>query len=463
VWVQNPGPGFCEPTFAANALYDSLQYEHWLREVEAKSSPSAYLFFEPRLRFFPEADDILVLVPEVKLERSRDTAVLVHTPTRTRVPLEGLEADAALRISSHVDGEHSVFGVQRRAKVSVAQLDRFLALTFGTLVLAPRTLERFDGRLSASGLVRFPGSPYELDRSYWANQIDVRTAVEREFSEPQSTAEFVKGLTRLHALALMGQSGRSFYRPSSPIVAKAGARAGALYDVETRMQEDADTTLLLDGPRVSAPHVGGRRYHELLCRELDDEGALEATRELAEPGGMPWGRVVLGMARADVSPLPWFVPPRPLREAHFERLNETWQSCLAGSALSEVAPILGSFHWLFVRLHPFVCANQSLGMNLVNFVIEQHGACPIPHLVLDQMALRFSEAAYTALFVRAVGAWSEPAPALPRRAFRLIEQRKAMDRLLVQLTESRSLEECEQRVKADPEGGMASLLVRATT
>ncbi|MGC4068999.1 MAG: hypothetical protein QM784_31000 [Polyangiaceae bacterium] len=439
-----------------------MRYERWLSEQAATASPSSYLFFEPRLRFFPEADDILVAIPEVRLERSHSTVVLVHRSTRSRVNLDGLAPEVAERIWSHIDGKASVFGVQRRAQVTAAQMDRFLALTFGTIVLAPFTIERLSNRLPAASIVRFPGSPYEIDRAYWANQIDVRAAIDREFSSEMSTTAFVDWLAQLHVLSLMGESRRSYYRPSSPIVAKAGARAGALYDVATRTQQDAGMTLLLDGPRVSAPHVGGSRYHELLSHSLNDPGALQPARELKDVGVLPWGRVVHGMARTDPEPLPWFVPPRPLKWAHFERLSEAWRTCATQSTVSTAARELGTFHWLFVRLHPFACANQSVGMNLVNSVLARLDHCPIPHLVLDQLALRYEQSAYEGLFERAIHAWSEPAngsaEGTGQRAMRLLGRRQAMDRLLSQLTESRTIAECEDLVASDGEGRSALLL-----
>jgi hypothetical protein len=461
--VQDLGPGFEDPTLAANALHDALRYERWLSEQGATTSPASYLFFEPRLRFYPEADDVLVAVPQIELVRGRSSVSLVHAPTGTRVVLDGLEESAAERIWNHVDGTSTVFGIQRRAQVGAAPMDRFLALTFGTAVLAPFAIERLSTQLSAAGLVRFPGSPYEIDRAYWTNQIDVRAAIVREFSKDRPVPTFVEWLARLHVLSLMGESRRSFYRPSSPIVAKAGARAGALYDVTTRTQEDAGTTLLLDGPRVSAPYVGGRRYHELLSATVNDPGALEPTRALAESGGLPWGSVVLGMARLDPEPLPWFLPPRPLRWSHFERLRDAWQACITATTLSRVVTALGAFHWLFVRLHPFACANQSLAMNLINCVIERHDRFPIPHLILDQLALRFDQRAYERLFARAIQAWSEPTnratEGAAKRANRLHERRQSMDRLLSKLTELRALDECQELITSDREASSALLLL----
>jgi hypothetical protein len=76
---------------------------------------------------------------------------------------------------------------------------------------------------------------------------------------------------------------------------------------------------------------------------------------------------------------------------------------------------LARFHQRFVRLHPFQCANQSLAMALVNFVLRAFQGSGIAHLVLDHFALRANENSYARLFARAVVAQRTPGASLAQR------------------------------------------------
>jgi hypothetical protein len=84
---------------------------------------------------------------------------------------------------------------------------------------------------------------------------------------------------------------------------------------------------------------------------------------------------------------------------------------------------LARFHQRFVRLHPFRAGNQSLVMNIVNALLRELAGAGIPHLILDQLALRFDEAAYVRLFARAVDAWTAVGSPLAR--YRALTERKA--------------------------------------
>jgi hypothetical protein len=290
--------------------------------------------------------------------------------------------------------------------------------------------------------------------------IDVRAQIESTFLRKHDVTSFIQGLEALHVLALIGRSGRSFYRPSSPIVGKSGARAGTLYDVPTRTVRDLELTLFIDGPRVSSPFVGGRRYHEMLYRSLDDPGALDREREIRDEHALAWGQVAFGLARTDDDASHWFIPPRPLCHAHLEGLCSAFNAALAESRLGTASPTthLAAFHWAFIRLHPFACANQSIAMNLVNALLKLRGRLPVPHLILDQLALRLTRAAHALAFERAVNGWTMSPPASVPRAIHLMQQRAVMDRLLSQLDQAPSLVEAEKIAQNDPSGARLLLL-----
>jgi hypothetical protein len=450
------------PFEASPRLYDLLAYERWLSDPAAPSSPSSYLFLEPRLRFFPEADDVIVLIAGVRLERRGKLAVLQHPESGTRLPLEGLELPLVERILANLDGKKSLLATQIASECTAAQFDAFLRHTFGRVTLCPDTVHRYETQLSSSGLVRTPGSPYELDRCYWSNMIDVRRYFTSHCQRPLEAVSFASHIKEMHVLALIGQSGRSYYRPNSPILGKAGARAGAFYETATKTRRELGLTLLIDGPRVSAPFVGGKPYHELLYRSLDDERALEPERELTcetQPS-LTFGRVTRGMARSDEEPSHWYLFPRPITAFHLERLADAHNEAVASPKLSREAWLqkVGSFHWQFVRLHPFACANQSLAMNLCNAHLERHGVPAIPHLILDQLALRLTQTAYERLFIRAVNVWSISAPSALEKHRELMRLRTQLERFLHRLGEATSPSEASQMAVDDPDGARASLL-----
>jgi hypothetical protein len=103
----------------------------------------------------------------------------------------------------------------------------------------------------------------------------------------------------------------------------------------------------------------------------------------------------------------------------FARARDAVRRGERAAALSALA----TFHQRFVRLHPFRAGNQSLAMNVVNAVLRELQGAGIPHLVLDQLALRFDEGAYARLFARAVNAWTVAGSPLER--YRALTERKA--------------------------------------
>ena len=127
---------------------------------------------------------------------------------------------------------------------------------------------------------------------------DVRELSALALSEAHDTHTFVRALQRLHVLTLLGASLDNFYRPASRTSAR-GVRPGALYVSETRSERHGEETLLLEGPRVGVPFVGGFNYHALVCAH--DRAALEPEREIRDEQGLSWGRVVRGRAAQERS------------------------------------------------------------------------------------------------------------------------------------------------------------------
>lgn len=441
-------------------FYDILAYQRFLDSNASRSSDDAYLFYEARVRFSPESDDVLLALRDLSVREQGLGTSIWHGPTQTSIGLPGLDPATATRILSKIDAASSVLGVQVAARASAQQMDAFLAATFGKIVFAPNTLERFEARISGAELVRFVGSPYELRRQYWANMADCRERAESRVLEIVSLEDWLAELRALHIVCLMGKDRRSFYRPQSPL-GRRDARPGAFYETPTRSLQEGETTLLLEGPRVSAPMIGGRSYHALLAASVGDSAAASPTRQQTDELATDWGSVCVGVARDDAAPAPWFCPPRPLTPRHFEYLFAAFRSGCEVRTPSDASGLdsLADFHWYFVRLHPFRCANQSLSMNLVNVLLARSGGVGIPHLLLDQIALRTTRSAYRKLFTRAVRHWSVTLPSSLARWKALAQSRQCLDRFVSSLGETPNQTETARLIHRDPDGARLALLL----
>ncbi|HEY5954908.1 MAG TPA: hypothetical protein VIV60_00095, partial [Polyangiaceae bacterium] len=209
------------------------------------------------------------------------------------------------------------------------------------------------------------------------------------------------------------------------------------YMTNTRSVQSGDLTLFVDGPRVSAPAVGGASYHYLLCESVDDSAAMSIHRQLTEASGLDWGTVTYGLARGDTSAAAWFCPPRPPTLDHFRQLYEVFQRGVASeqrNAAQSDPTHLADWHWQFVRLHPFRCANQSLSMNIVNAMLAHSKRSTVPHLLLDQCALRLTREAYRRVFSRATRYWGNSAASATERWKALADKRAVLDRFVNELT-----------------------------
>ena len=440
--------------------FDILAYERWLAERTISQPSESYLFLEPRVRFSPEADDALTLAPGVTFAQQQDSVALYHTSSGTSIAVGEVDAATCKRIVDAINGQRSLIAVQIAARATQSEMDAFLRATFGKVVLCPNTVNQLAKRISVGGLVRFPGSPYEINRNYWTNMADVRDRYLECWCRKLTRTELGRCLKELHVLSLIGADGRSFYRPSSPIVAKSGARPGAFYNVATRTLRDLERTLIVAGPRVSAPLVGGRSYHEQLFHSLDDAMALDPEREISIEG-IVFGRLIWGQARSDPEPGAWFIPPRPLTEPSLNLLCEAHNQALTPTHFDSSAFLdaVASFHYRFVRLHPFSCANQSLAMNLVSAMLSARGLWDVPHLLLDHWALRVSEPAYRRLFRRFVRNWSLGDTAPDRRPHQLVSQRITLDRFVTAMGQTQSRGEAAALLRASPDAAALALLV----
>jgi hypothetical protein len=315
----------------------------------------------------------------------------------------------ATALFAAIDGVRTAAEVRAVAGVGADVGRRLWDRAFGTVVLAPGAVSALDARVAAAEVVRYPGSPYEIVRAYWANMGDVAERVRDASTEPDAAAAFVRFLRELNVLALTGASGQSFYLPASPVVAQGRVRPGELWLAPSVVEPGGGAELrFVSGPRVNASPIGGAAYQRLLATTLDDPEATAPARDFEDSTGLSWGRLVVARADGDERAARWFCPPRPLEDRHLEALHAAFRAAGVAAARLDAGGVvreLASFHQRFIRLHPFRAGNQCLAMSLVNHVLrESHGA-GIPHLVLDHLALQLSSEAYARVFATAVSAW----------------------------------------------------------
>lgn len=447
--------------------YDLLAYQRYVAEAYSTlREREAYLLYEPKIRFQPEGDDVLVRLPELEIRATDAGTFAYHADTQTSIALPGITAEKARKILEGLDGARTLLGLLLATRTTDKELDSFLAATFGKVVFAPRTLERFEARLSGTELVRFVGSPYEIRRAYWSNMADCRERISRSLFACDDLESWIAELRRLHVIALMGADARTFYRPQSPLAAR-DPRPGSLYLTPTRMQQQHGVTLLLEGPRVSAPMVGGRNFHTALANSLADPDAVLPHRTLVDASGNHWGTLCLGFARGDAAPSCWFCPPRPMTRAHWTCLYDAYRASLSPAESGDPPGVaahrtrVGStadFHWYFIRSHPFRCANQSLGMNLVNALLAHQGGAGIPHLLLDQWALRLSRDAYRRLFARVIQQYALGTTTTLERWRSLAEMRQRFDSFVNRLDQCPSLQEASKLIEREASNAQLALL-----
>ncbi len=376
--------------------------------VEAlPKSDDGYLFDRPRCRFWPEPTDELVAAPGASVVRLA-SGPAIALPSGASLPLAGLPHDTVRRALAALPARSSRLLLELGADAS-----SFIEQAFSKVIFAPVAVAALDARLPASELVRFPGSPYEVVRSYWKNSCAVREHLERR-GLPNSAAALQQLLLELHERLLVGEvvdgsQRSSFYLPASALGRKRPT-PGVFYEAETTTERRGQELIITSGARVSVPLLGGTHYWQLLAESVGDAGALDAERHVVMDG-LDLGRVVHARAEDEPELRPWFLPPRPLTGAHFDALfGDLARAASAVDARDVRAALsaLGSFHYRFVRTHPLPSGNQSLSMNIVNWLLRRVLGAGIPHLLLDQLALRFDHRAYQSLFERAAEVWAWP-------------------------------------------------------
>lgn len=445
---------------ALEVPWEVLEYERWVSEQP--ESAEDYLFAEARARFEARNEDRLRAPVDLRVVEVKGELRLVSERLGGGVSIRGIKRTLAERLLSNIDGARTLAELRFLAGSDRAGFERMLAVGLGSVLFVPEAIADLEHRISGVELVRFVGAPYEIVRAYWENMAAVRRAANEELDQICDREGFVHWLRRLHVLALLGEDLSNFYRPSSRITRR-GVRPGQIYTTPTRIVRGERGPLLLSGPRVGVSLMGGAQYHRVLCTNAGDPAALDPERSVVDSAGVPWGELLVGRAPDDTEDTAWFCPPRPLSTQHVQSLYECFQlavsSARAGDA-SHAVDTLGRFHHRFVRLHPFRCANQSLSMNLVNLVLARCGIDGIPHLLLDQLALRLQEHAYVRVFRLATEAHSVSGAAEERWST-LREHKSRAYGLIQALQRVKSDSEAGALIDASPQAARSALILAA--
>jgi hypothetical protein len=419
------------------------------------ASEDGYLFDTPRCRFWPEPSDELVLAPGARAVALGAGAGIELGGTRLQLP--GIELGRLQRALALLPCSLA------RLTLELGTLTpSFIEHTFSRVLFAPVALAELELEQPACEIVRFPGSPYEVVRSYWRNASAVRQRLQTLAAPPSDVAALRQLLLELHELLLLGTDDagerRSFYLPQSALARKR-TTPGELYEVESRIERRGTELLITSGARVSVPLLGGTMYWQLLTESVSDPAALEPERQLTIDG-VELGRVVHGRAPEELQSRPWFLPPRPLSEAHFSGLLADLQLAFAKRRdPGRLLPALASFHFRFVRLHPLPSANQSLSMALVNELLRGALGIGMPHLLLDQLALRCDLPAYSRLFSRAARVWCTPWPSAAERVRNHLRMRAELNDFVSRLALAPSLVEARANLGGEKHAAELALLV----
>jgi len=424
------------------------RYAEFLRTSrEAIENP---YYAEEAVRFEVRDGDLLVAPADLRVRSSACGVLLSSERARAQVEVCGVDEVQAKRLVEHMDGEHDAAAIRREGADAFEKLRE---RAFGVVLFAPLAVAELERRVSACEIVRYPGSPYEVVRSYWANMGDVAErlqSLDDHVRDARMLREFTRGL---HVVALAGGGGQSLYRPRSPISRRGGVVPGELLEEAPVLEERDGEVRFVSGPRVGANPIGGAVYQELLAESLAGNDG--------DDGGLHWGRVVVARAASDDASAAWFCPPRPMTEAHWDALGRELlgaTAALSGARRDEGVRLLARFHRHFVRLHPFQAGNQSVVMSVVNHVLRRHLGAGIPHLVLDHLALGLPGRAYERVFSLALDGWLLPGGSARDRTLELVARKRATYRLLDELSVAPSIEAGRELAKANPSVARCALL-----
>ncbi|HEX5098998.1 MAG TPA: hypothetical protein VFV94_05835, partial [Polyangiaceae bacterium] len=150
----------------------AAEYERWL--AERPPPDGGYLFAEAHVRFEARDEDRMACLPGLTCEPSAGGAVLRLRERNLSLEIPGGSARELSEFLALCDGEHTLSAAAFAARLDAGARASLLRAAFGVVLFTPAAVAELEAEVPSSELVRFPGSPYELDRNYWSNMVDVR-------------------------------------------------------------------------------------------------------------------------------------------------------------------------------------------------------------------------------------------------------------------------------------------------
>jgi hypothetical protein len=201
-------------------VLDARSHDYRRFLASATRGDDSYLFTDPRVRFSAQDSDVLMAAPGLDVRAERDGASIGSSALKTRISCPGLSSRKLETTLASLDGERTLAEICREVGLTPNERASLLGAGFGLVLFAPLAVLELEQRIPSAEIVRFPGSPYEVTRSYWANMASVRERAPALEQRLSSTQDALAELRKLHAVSLLGAETPSFYRPASPIVDK---------------------------------------------------------------------------------------------------------------------------------------------------------------------------------------------------------------------------------------------------
>ncbi|HTM45071.1 MAG TPA: Fic family protein [Polyangiaceae bacterium] len=447
-----------------------LEYQRWLSQTgDEQQIADGYLFSKAASRFEARPSDVLVALADLRVTTSDGRVSVSSVSNGATVEVSQVAVHDCERLIALIDGQRTAHEISELAEVAHGVIQALLKQCLGVVIFAPRAVAQLEQRVSGLEIVRFTGSPYEVVRPYWENCADVVQALEGQHPALTDSQRLPQALRELHVRLLLGSNLDSFYRPASPI-AKHAIYPGQWLDSPAHWIEAEGEKVITAGARVNAALLGGDLYPRLLCKTLSDDEALNSERTLSDAQGLDWGRLMLARTAEEAAVSPAFIPPRPIQDAHWQRIASHFATALAHSdilqrseqpdptARSLVVEQLAHFHQCFIRLHPFQCGNQSLAMLLCNHVLRRSHGAGMPHGVLDHFALRLNERSYAELFARAVQTYLVTGTPIQRYQT-LVAHKMRSYALIARIAQAPSTEAAQELIAQDAVAARAALLI----
>ena len=271
-------------------------YRAFVRASDATPADDGYLFDTPRCRFVPEPSDELVAAPGARVVR-RDAGVFVELPGGASLQIHGLDFQMLRSTFARLPCRYSRLALELGPPAA-----SFVEQAFSRVLFAPSAVAELELALPALEIVRFPGSPYEIVRSYWRNAAAVRRCIDercacgtraQRAAPPDARAD--AGRSRaVRTAELVLPPASQLGRRAELAVLRRGQMASSAWS-ERDLRAERACVAVTGGTTTGAASKAQRR--------APFRGAE------SPPEGVPPQGAACGSAKR--SARPWLLPPRP--------------------------------------------------------------------------------------------------------------------------------------------------------